>query len=416
MLTRFCLAAFILALSLPCACNAETKAGADDGPFWPRFHGAAADNKSLDTGLLKKWPEDGPKLIWTAKNIGKGYSSVTIADGTIYTAGDIDEKAIVTAMDLDGKIKWQYDNGPGWTGSYPGSRGTPTIDGERIYHQSAKGQLVCLEAKTGKKIWDTNTNEAFGTRKTYWAFAESVLIDGDNAIICPGGTEASMVAFNKMTGKMVWKTKETGDTHGYATPVLIEQDGLRIILTMTGQALIGVNADGGDLLFRFEFITKHNVNVLIPLYHDGHVLISSGYKNGTKLVKLTVKGKTASVEEVWYAKELANHHGGVMLVDGYIYGSTNNWVCLDWKTGEVKWDVEGVGKGCVTMADGLLYTMSEKKKVGLAKPSPKGHELISQFELPEQGEGPCWAHPVVCDGRLYIRYDDFLYAYDVKGK
>jgi outer membrane protein assembly factor BamB len=133
-------------------------------------------------------------------------------------------------------------------------------------------------------------------------------------------------------------------------------------------------------------------------------------------VKLTVKGKTASVEEVWYAKELANHHGGVMLVDGYVYGSTSNWVCLDWKTGEVKWDVEGVGKGCVTMADGLLYTMSEKKKVGLAKPSPKGHELISQFELPEQGEGPCWAHPVVCDGRLYIRYDGFLYAYDVKGK
>jgi len=410
MFARFTLIASILALSI------SSVLSADEGPFWPRFHGPNADNKSTDTGLLKKWPEGGPELIWTTEGIGNGYSGVTIADGTIYTAGDIGENTFVIAMDLDGKIKWKYDNGPKWTRSWGGSRGTPTIDDDRIYHQTAQGQLVCLEAKTGNKIWGINTNETFGTRKTYWAFAESVLIDGDNAIICPGGTEASMVAFNKMTGDVVWKTEETGDHHGYATPVLIEQDGLRIILTMTGQALIGVNADGGDLLFRFEFITKHNVNALMPIYHDGHILISSGYGNGTKLLKLTVKDKTASVEEVWYTKELANHHGGVMLVDGYVYGATGKWVCLDWKTGEVKWEVEGVGKGCVSMADGLFYMMNEKKLVGLAKPSPEGHELISQFELPEQGEGRSWAHPVICGGRLYIRYDNFLYAYDVKAK
>ena len=409
MSTRLSLAASFLTLFLLCAC-----ADAAEGPFWPRFHGLAGDNKSADTGLLKKWAKGGPKLIWTAKGIGNGYSSVSIANGMIFTAGNITKKTVVTAMDFGGKIQWQYKNGPAWTKATPGSRGTPTVDGRRLYHQSPHGQLVCLVAKSGKKIWDLNTYKKFGGRKTYWAFAESVLIDGDRVIVCPGGTEASVVALNKMTGETVWKAKDTGDANSYATPALVVRDGLRMILTMTGKAFIAVNADDGELLLRFPFPTRHDVNALMPLYHDGHVFLSSGYGTGAKLLKLKVQGKTAAVEEVWHSKELANHHGGVLLIDGYVYGATNKWICLDWKTGKMQWNKQGVGKGSVTFADGMLYTMSEKNKVGLSKPTPEGHELISQFEIPEQGKGPSWAHPVVCGGRLYIRHDGFLYAYDVR--
>ncbi len=411
MSTRLNLTVSVLIVALSFAC-----ADAADGPSWPRFHGPDGYNKSPDTGLLKKWPEAGPKLLWTAKGIGNGYSSVSIGDGTIYTVGNIDKKTVITAMDLDGKVKWRYENGPAWIKSSPGSRGTPTIDGEHLYHQSPHGQLVCLVAKTGKKVWDTNTYKTFGGRKTYWAFAESVLIDGDNAIVCPSGDKASVVALDKMTGKIVWKAKDVDGASGYATPVLVKCGGLRIILTMNGKAFIAVNADGGELLCTFPYPTKHGVNALTPLYHDGCVFISSGYGAGATLLKLNVQGKTASVEKVWSSKDLSNHHGGVMLIDGYVYGATGKWVCLDWKTGKTQWSADGVGKGSVTFADGMLYTMSEKRKVGLSKPSPKAHELISQFEIPEQGKGPSWAHPVVCGGRLYIRYDDFLYAYDVKGK
>jgi outer membrane protein assembly factor BamB len=402
-----------LAVFFLCVC-----ADAADGPSWPRFHGPDGTNKSSDTGLLKKWPEKGPKLLWTAKGIGNGYSSVTIADGMIFTAGNIEKKTVVAAMDLNGKIKWQYENGPAWLRSHPGTRGTPTVDGERLYHQSPLGQLVCLVAKTGKKVWDVNTYKTFGGRKTYWAFAESVLVDGDRVISCPGGAKASVVALNKTTGKVVWTASDTGEANSYATPALVVQDGLRMILTMTGKGFMGVGADDGSVLFRAPFETRHYVNALMPLHHDGHVFLSGGYGTGSKLMKLTVKGKAASVKEVWQSKALDNHHGGVMLVDGRVYGASHGgkWTCLDWKTGKTQWSDKGVGKGSVTMADGMLYMLSEKRKVGLAKPTPKGYGLVSQFEIPDQGKGPSWAHPVVCGGRLYIRHGDFLYAYDLRAK
>jgi len=392
---------------------------AADAPFWPQFHGPKRDNISTETGLLKKWPAGGPKLLWTARGIGHGFSSVSMADGLIYTAGNIDEKTVITALDLDGRIRWQVENGPAWTKDKPGTRATPTIDGGRLYHKSPYGDVVCLDAKTANKIWGLNILKEFHSKNITWALAESLLIDGDHVICCPGGPETAMVALNKKTGQTVWKSPSTGDLAGYTSPVLVEYQGLRMILTMTSRAVIGVSAGTGELLWRFEHITPFDENILTPIFHDGCVFVSTP-RAGCAMVRINVQGDKASVEQVWRSKQLDNHHGGVILLDGYLYGSSyrcNNcrWICLDWKTGRMMYAERGVGKGSLTYADGMLYAFGERGTMGLVKPTPSGHKLISQFEIPQGGEGPSWAHPVVCGGRLYIRHGDFLYAYDVRG-
>ena len=400
------------------ACSAGIAA---DGPFWPRFHGPKGDNISTDTGLLKSWPEDGPKLLWQANKIGAGYATVSLADGLIHTAGDVDDKTIITALDLNGKIAWQVANGPAWTKDYPGTRGTPTIDGPRLYHQNPLGDVVCLEAKTGKQLWTVNILTKFNASNIKWALAESVVVDGDRVICCPGGPDTAVVALNKLTGETVWKSPSTGDATAYATPAVVVQDGLRMVLTLTAKAIIAVNADTGDLLWRHEHITNYDVNVMTPILHAGQVFVSTGYRSGSVALKMTVSGQKAAVEKVWESKDMDNHHGGVMLVDGYLYGTTQNLnpdklVCLNWKTGEKQWAEKAVGKGSLTYADGLFYCVNEKSSVGLVKATPEKMELISRFRLPEGGEGPSWAHPVVCGGRLYIRHGDYLFAFDVKAK
>jgi outer membrane protein assembly factor BamB len=388
-------------------------------PYWPRFHGPKGDNLSADTGLLKEWPEGGPKLLWTAKGLGPGFASVTLANGLIYTAGNNNDKTMITAMDMEGKIRWQTDNGAAWTGDSPGTRGTPTIDGDRLYHESPLGEVTCMSAKRGEKQWNVNILKEFEGENITWALAESLLTDGDRVICCPGGSKASVAALDKMTGKTVWTSKPTGVKTSYATPVLTECEGLRMILTMNSKAFLAVNADNGDLLFTVPHETRYDVNATSPIYHDGHVFICSGYGSGAALFKLKVDGQKASVEQVWESKELDNHHGGVILLDGYLYGAAQEknrggWICLDWKTGEKMCAEKGVGKGSLTYADGMLYTLSEQRDMGLVPATPKEHKVVSKFKIPSGGDGPSWAHPVVCGGRLYVRHSDQLFAYDVR--
>ncbi len=415
----------LLGVLLSCACSKGTVgAPTADGPSWPRFHGPKGDNISTGTGLLKKWPDGGPKLLWRAKGLGDGFASVTIANGLIYTAGNVNDKTTIAALDLDGNIKWQVHNGPAWTGDSPGSRGTPTIDGDRLYHESPSGEVVCLSAKTGEKIWGLNILKEFEGENIAWALAESLLIDGERVICCPGGKKASVAALDKKTGKTVWTTPSTGDKAGYASPVLVEHQGLRMILTMTQRAAIGVNADNGELLFRHEHKTSYDVNATDPIFHEGEVFISSGYGSGSELLKLTVSGQKVAAQRVWQSKELDNHHGGVVLLGSYLYGAAHNrngggWVCLDWKTGKKMYAEQGVGKGSLTCAEGMLYTFSEnegKRGVGLVEATPESHKLVSRFQLPAGGKGPTWPHPVVCNGRLYLRHGDLLFAYDIRAK
>ena len=285
--------------------------------------------------------------------------------------------------------------------------------------ETPTGEVVCLDADSGKEIWRLNILKKFDAKNIRWGLAESPLVDGKHVICCPGGPETAVVALDKKTGEVAWKSASAnGDPTGYATPLLIECGGLRILLAMTGMALIGVNADSGELLFRHEHITHHEVNATTPLYHDGRIFITSGYGVGSEMLKLAVNGKKASVSRLWENKDLDNHHGGVILVDGYIYGTAfkGKWVCLDWDSGKTMYVEAGVGKGSLTCAEGMLYTLGENGKMGLVRAKPERHEVVSQFAIPKGGDGPIWAYPVVCGGRLYIRHDDFLYAYDIKKK
>ena len=400
-----------------------------DEPYWPRFTGPDGTNVSKDQGLLNSWPEGGPELVWKTNGIGDGFATVTLADGRIFTAGNIDDKMMVTAMDLDGKILWQKPNGAAYKRSYAGARGTPTIDGDRVYHESPTGQVTCFNAADGKEIWTKNILKDFGAKNITWALAESVLVDGDHLIVTPGGPQTAVVALDKKTGDVVWKSgpsvNEGGkaDLANYATATLAKFGKTRIILTMSQKALIGVNADTGKLLFRFPHETKYFINATKPVYHDGQICISSGYGTiGTVMLKLKGQGDKISVEKIGVSEDLDNQHGGLVLYDGYIYGSSHKfndgaWICLNWKNGKTMYTEKGIGQGSLTVADGKLYLFAEKRrKVALVKATPKGYEEISQFTLPNLGEGTTWAYPVVVGGRLYLRHGDYLFAYDVRGK
>ncbi|GAB6167300.1 PQQ-like beta-propeller repeat protein [Thermostilla marina] len=395
-----------------------TPASAANG-YWPRFHGPNQDNISTETGLLDQWPEEGPPLLWTAEGIGEGFATVAIDQGRILTAGNIEEDMVVTCLDLEGNIVWQTKAGEAWTVNFPGSRGTPVIDGDRVYFEGPSGYLACLKLENGETIWSVNILDKFGGKVPKWALAESVLIDGNKVICTPGGPNTCVVALDKMTGEVVWQSESAdGDEASYATPVLAEYQGLRMVITMTAKAVVGVDADTGHLLFRHPHETKYDVNAAMPIFHDGKVFVSTGYGAGSQLIKLTVDGKNVTVEQVWENKELDNHHGGVILYEGYLYGANfkQEWMCLDWETGETKYKERGVGKGSATLAEGLLYTFSENRKLGIVKATPEGHAVISQFEIPSGGSGKSWAHPVVCGKRLYIRHGNYLYVYDIAKK
>jgi outer membrane protein assembly factor BamB len=399
----------------------ETNAAASGTPAWPKFHGPQGDNLSPAEGLLQQWPEDGPQMVWTASGIGAGFSSVTLGGGLLYTAGNVGDATVVTALDLDGKTRWQTPCGKAWTAGPGGTRATPTIDGSRLYYETPYGDVVCLDAQSGERIWGLNILDQFGSSNITWGLSESILVDGDRAICLPGGPNVSVVALDKNTGEVVWKAPSAeGDLAGYATARLVEYEGLRIILTKTSRAAIGVNADTGDLLFRYPHRTEYDVNATTPLFHDGWVFLTSGYgTTGSVMLQLKVEGPQVGVEKVWESRELDNHHGGAILLDGAIYSAAHNfnsgrWICLDWKTGQLRYAERGVGKGSLTYADGMLYTYSENRAVGLVPAVAAEHQVVSRFRTPSGPDGPTWAHPVVCGGRLYLRHDDKLYAYDVQ--
>jgi outer membrane protein assembly factor BamB len=364
--------------------------------YWPRFHGPHADNISSDVGLLKSWPPQGPRLLWTALGIGEGYSSVTLAKGLIYTAGNVGDATTVTALDGNGRIVWQVEAGKAWTESYPGTRSTPTIDGDRLYFESPLGDLVCLDCLTGKRLWGQNILDQFAAHNIIWALAESPLVDGDRVICCPCGQKASVAALDKNSGRTIWAAASTNEPAGYASPVLVEHQGLRIILAMTGRSLLGVSAADGAILWQFAHATQYDINALTPICHDGRIFISSGYRVGSELLKINAEGGKFSVAKLWQCPTLDNQHGGVLLLGGRFYGashasSSGKWICVDGKTGAVLSAAAGLGPATFTCAERLLYAMNEHGKVGLVAPTPKGLQVLSEFQLPHRGEGPTWA-------------------------
>lgn len=390
---------------------------------WPQFHGPQRDNRSTETGLLGEWPAGGPPLLWTAEGLGDGYSTVAIADGRLYTTGDVGEDLLITALDLSGQVLWRQRNGAAFTRAYPGSRSTPTVVDGKLYCSGGNGDLACFDAATGEPSWSVNFMQRFTGREVTWGVAESALVVDDLVICCPGGQEVFMAALDRLTGETRWTCTGVGDEHAYASPGLVDYGGLRQIVTMTNRSAIGVAADSGRLLWQFPHEAPYGVNCDTPVFHDGHLYLFTTWGRGATKLRLNVEGENCSVEQVWHNAEFDNEHGGTMLVDGYWYGHADgnhkrrHFACLEDASARVVWtsdELSGQASAALTFAEGLLYVVTDQGDVALVRPNPERLEIISRFRIPEGGAGPVWAYPVVCAGRLYLRHGQFLYVYDLR--
>ena len=395
---------------------------------WAAFHGPDGNNKSPDTGLQKKWADGGPKLLWTADFIGFGYSGVAISGNKIYITGNVQREgkdlSMVFCLDKNGKLIWEKDNGPAHTKVhlYPGTRGTPAVDSNFVYDISATGEVTCYDTtKNGEKVWNRNLFREYNTPLPYWHLGNAVLIEGNYVIYPLGGHKHIAIALNKKTGETVWGAEPVADpagaVAGYVTPYAFDFEGIRAVTVMSDSTVEGFEAKTGKKLFSIPFRNRLVTNCTMPIYHNGCLFLTTGYDFGAKMFTLTknVDG-TINAAEVWYEKRFDNHHGGVILVGDYVYGSTFNglWRSINFMTGEIGYTSRSFGKGSIHYADGLFYCLSEDDKtVGLVQPAPTEFIELSHFELPNEAEGSSWAHPVVLDGRLYLRHAQYLYCYDV---
>jgi outer membrane protein assembly factor BamB len=406
---RNCLVAAVLAASAVVCANVPAALGAD----WPWWRGPNHDGKSPDTGLLRQWPADGPELLWKVDGLGTGFSNVAVVGDTIYTTGNVNEKLVIFAFDTEGKLKWKTEADDAWTKSKPGSRSTPTIDGDRLYLLSGQGQIGCYDISNGRVKWTRSSNE-FGGKPGGWGYAESVLILGDLAIFKPGGAQC-IAALDKLTGKTVWTSSGFSAGPEYSSCLPIEFGGRTILVTGTKAGLVCVDAADGSLQWMNEWSANNTANCPTPAYSDGYVFWANGYNKGGICMKLKTAGGKVDADVAWTTQDMVCHHGGYVIQDGYIYGNhSGGYSCLDLKTGEVLWNEKAVGKGSLCWADRMLYLFGEKGgAAALGTCSPSGLEI--RGEVTVQGEGPSWAHPVVIGGRLYLRYDTNLYCFDVKG-
>jgi outer membrane protein assembly factor BamB len=412
---KFTLLLLTLLLAVPFAT-------ADD---WPQWQGPDRTNVSNETGLLQTWPSGGPRLLWTFRDAGAGYSGPAIVGDRLYTMGADSKTEYLYALDLKTQKKvWsteldrRYKNDRG-----DGPRGTPTVDGDHIFAISGEGMLVCIEAATGKKVWSKSFPQDFrGKFMGRWGFTESPLVDGDVLVCSPGGAEGTLAALNKKTGELLWRSKGLKVPASYSSIIAAEVNGVRQYIQMTSAGVVGVAAKDGSLLWEKNVAANGTAVIPTPIFHDNHVFVTSGYGAGCGLVKLTLAGNGGTkAEEVFANKNMVNHHGGVVLVGDYLYGHSDSrgWICQKFKTGEVVWaERSKLGKGSLTYADGHLICYSERGgNVVLVKATPDGWKEDGRFKIPEEtkiSRGGIWTHPVVANGRLYLRDQDLIFCYDLK--
>ncbi len=392
-----------------------------------QWRGPNRDGIFQETGLLKQWPENGPAQILEVENIGKGWSSPIYADGLIYITGMIDTLDYLSAVDMNGKIKYQVSYGRSWNQSYPDTRCSPVIEDNRIYVQSGTGRLVCIDRETGKENWAVEVDKNYEGEYHVWGNSETPLII-DNLVICsPGGDKTSIVAFDKITGKPVWQSKSLGGARAYASAEIYKYNNFRYILAVIGTDLLALVPETGEIAWSYKYfnpeIWKWQDNGLIwtntPLFKNDEIFLSMGYDYPAVMLKMGADGK--SVSEKYTNKILDNHHGGLVLVNGFVYGSnwlnnnTGSWACMDWDTGDIKYEEKWESKGAMVFADGLLYAYNERGGVALVKPDLSKFDIISQFKI-TKGAGPHWAHPFIADGKLFMRHGEVLFVYDIKAK
>ena len=373
---------------------------------------------SKETGLLARWPPAGPRLVWSITGLGTGYGSLAVKGDRIFVQALNASGSSVSSLNrADGKVVWTKSLGRGGSNDRgPGPRGTPTLDGDRLYVLTENGDLACLNASNGGAVWQRNILADFRGRQISWLISESPLVDGNHVIVTPGGPGAGIVALDKMSGKTVWASKELSDEAGYASPIAADVQGVRVIMTLTGEAGVGVRASDGKLMWRHPAVANGTANVATPVFHDNKVFYSSAYGTGGALLGLTAQAGEVKAQQIYFTREMQNHHGGLVLVNGYLYGFHNSILtCLEFATGKAMWRDRSVGKGTVVYADGNLYLQGEDNVIGLAEASPAGYVEKGRFRTADQGF-PSWAHPVVSGGHLYVRDQGTLAAYNIKAR
>jgi outer membrane protein assembly factor BamB len=416
---RLSVAGFSLVLlGLPGTACAQLKAGPDD---WPAWRGADRTGVSAETGLLKEWPEGGPRLVWKATGLGGGYSTPSIAGGRIYLLGSKAGEEFAIALDAkDGKELWRSKIGPvakSGPPSYPGPLSTPTVDGDKIYVLGSDGDLACLE-QDGKVVWQKNLDRDLGGQRGRWACAESPLIDGEVLVCTPGGPKDTLAALNKKTGRVIWRAAapEVGEA-GYSSVIVTSAGGVKQYVQLLGKGLVGVSAKDGKVLWQYAKM-KTPTNCPTPISHDGYIF--SSYQGpgggGSALLQLSADGQGVSAREVYSKRDLANQHGGVVRVGDYVYGTNSRvLVCIDFKTGTTKWQDSCVGKGSICAADGHLYVRGENDgQVVLVEATPSAYKETGRLQQPDRSNHKAWPHPVIANGCLYLRDDDVLLCYDIK--
>ncbi|TWU33368.1 PQQ-binding-like beta-propeller repeat protein [Novipirellula artificiosorum] len=403
---------------------------------WLQWRGQDRANHSPETGLFEAWPEDGPELAWMAEGLGSGYANVSVAGNRIYTSGDLEDSQSVIAVDAtDGSILWKTaitESVP--KHGYPGSRTTPTIDDNRLYMVSSDGKIVCLDVSNGDKIWSRDFSDWNGKMMSGWGFSESPLVDGNKVICTPGGDKGMVVALDKTTGEEIWVCTMSDPTPendgkplkegaGYSSPIITNGGGVKQYVQLVGRGLIGIRAEDGKLLWQYNRVANDTANVPTAVIDGEYVFTSTGYNTGSALLKLVAAGTNdVDVEEVYWltGRTLQNKHGGMTLIDGYIYCGHGNGqgmpTCVDMATGEITWGPErakGKGEASLIHADGHILYRREDGTIMLTKVNPEELEIVSVFE-PAYQEGKSWAHPVIADGKLYLREQDKLMCYKLK--
>ena len=399
---------------------------------WPGWRGPKRDAISTETGLLKQWPAEGPKLAWQSAGLGSGYSSVAIGGNRIFTMGDREDGQHVIALNKgDGKVLWSRRIGPVWEDSeLGGSRGTPAVDGDAVYAIGTEGDLVCLDAATGSVRWQKSLPRDYnGQMMSDWKYSESPLIDGDRVLFTPGASGALIVAVDKKTGKDIWRAEGArlgnlgSNGAGYSSIVISEGAGVKQYVQLIGRGLIGVRASDGKLLWNYNRIANDVANISTPVVKGDFVFGSTGYQTGSALLKLEKTADGVAAKEVYFldARTFQNHHGGFVLIGDYLYGGHghNNGfpICIEFATGKVRWGgnfrAEGAtGSAAVLAADGRLYFRYQNGVMKMFEASPEGFKESGSFKIPGVRR-PSWAHPVIVDGKLFLREQDQLLVYNV---
>jgi len=385
---------------------------------WPQWRGPRRDGVSDEDGLLQSWPQSGPGLLWKAENLGKGWSSPIIVGERIYLTGDVGDDLMVYAFDLGGVVQWKATNGRVWKTPYPGARACCAYSEDRVYNLNAHGRLACLDAASGQERWAISILERFGGKNITWALSECLLVDGPRVVVTPGGRKALMAALDKRTGETLWTTEPLeNDLASHSSPILFQWAERRIIANCSSAHGFGVDADTGRLLWTVPLKNPHGVNVSTPIYGSGHIFFMTPYSEHGRLYRLVSSAQGIAAEHVWTSPLDAVTGCGVLVGSTLFasgYREAKWWLGIDWRTGRTTCELKDLTTGAAIWADERLYVLDERGTVALLKHGPDRLEVVSQFRLTTDDVRDAWTHPVLLDGRLYLRYHDTLWCYDVR--